>query len=230
MNIALISEYLETYQGRDKFLKTLSYMAKFATLGVSSNETNKKLKIFSNQMNECRMILRLLNDIPMIHYAMKYKWKKEESDWLIRYAELIQILVDIIFCPIEHIFWAGKHKLIKINNEIWNNASTWLWIISLQLSLLKSLRKIKFNNYKIHLSETNYNTRLTLKAINKQKWNELLTCIRLILDISYAINYLPSGILWAGQLKTWHIGILGSLSSLIGLYQTFKKQEEHKNF
>lgn len=77
MNIALISEYLETYQGRDKFLKTLSYMAKFATLGVSSNETNKKLKIFSNQMNECRMILRLLNDIPMIHYAMKYKWKKE---------------------------------------------------------------------------------------------------------------------------------------------------------
>lgn len=101
---------------------------------------------------------------------------------MIRYAELTQILVDIIFCPIEHIFWAGKHKLIKINNKIWDNASTWLWIISLQLSLLKydkkkilnilfffehfycmyvfrSLRKIKFNNYKIHLSEINYNTR-----------------------------------------------------------------------
>lgn len=75
-----------------------------------------------------------------------------------------------------------------------------------------------------------YLNRLTLKVINKQKWNELLTCIRLILDISYAVNYLPSGILWAGQLKTWHIGLLGSLSSLIGLYQTFNKQAKHKNF
>lgn len=77
MTIALISEYLETHQGRDKFLRTLSYMAKFATLGTSSNETEKKLKIFSSQMSECRMILRLLDDIPTVHYAMKYGWGKE---------------------------------------------------------------------------------------------------------------------------------------------------------
>ena len=49
----------------------------------------------------------------------------------------MQILVDIIFGPVEHIFWAGKHNLIKINIEAWDNASTWFWIISLQLSLLK---------------------------------------------------------------------------------------------
>lgn len=77
MNISLISEYLETYQGRDKFLRTLSYMSKFAMLGASSNETKKKLQIFSSQLSECRVILRLLDDMPMIHYAMTYGWGKQ---------------------------------------------------------------------------------------------------------------------------------------------------------
>ncbi|OAD56228.1 Peroxisomal membrane protein 11C [Eufriesea mexicana] len=227
MNISLISEYLETYQGRDKFLRTLSYMTKFAMLGASSNETKKKLQIFSSQLSECRVILRLLDDMPMIHYAMTYGWGKQEPDWLIRYAELIQISVDIIFCPIEHISWAGNHKLIQINTKVWNNVSTWFWIISLHLSLLKSLRKLnKFSNYKTLLDETNVSTRknkVALKTIGKQRWSELLTCIRLVLDISYAVNYLPSGILWGGQLKTWQVGALGTLSSLIGLYQALSK-------
>ncbi|XP_033362262.1 peroxisomal membrane protein 11C [Bombus vosnesenskii] len=230
MTIALISEYLETHQGRDKFLRTLSYMAKFATLGTSSNETEKKLKIFSSQMSECRMILRLLDDIPTIHYAMKYGWGKEEPDRLIRCVELMQILVDIMFGPVEHTFWAGKHKLIKIDTEAWNNASTWFWITSLQLSLLKSLRKLKqFSNYKTHLSKTNCNTRIALKTVSRQRWNELLTCIRLVLDISYAVSYLPSGTFWGGQLKTWQVGALGTLSSLIGLYQALSKQAKHKS-
>ncbi|XP_076174218.1 peroxisomal biogenesis factor 11c isoform X2 [Ptiloglossa arizonensis] len=229
MNIALISEYLETYQGRDKFLRTLSYMAKFATLGILSKEIEEKFKIFSSQMSGCRVILRLLDDIPMIHYVMTYGWGKKEPDWLIKWTELVQIAVDTIFCPIEHISWAGEHKLIKINIEKWDNASTWFWIISLHLSLIKSLRKLKkLNNYKTHLSEINCDTRIALTTISKQKWNELLTCTRLILDISYAISYLPSGVFWGGWLKIWQIGALGTLSSLIGLYQALSKRAEQK--
>ncbi|XP_003703923.1 peroxisomal biogenesis factor 11c [Megachile rotundata] len=231
MNFALVSEYLETYEGRDKFLRTLSYMAKLATLGASSKEMENKLKIFGSQMSECRVILRLLDDIPMIHYAMSYGWGKEEPDWLIRWAELIQIAVNIIFCPIEHITWAGTKKLVKINIEAWDNTSTWFWIISLHLSLLKSLQKLKkFNNYKTHLCETTYDTRIALKAISKQWRNELLTTTRLVLDISYAVSYLPPGVLWGGRLKAWQVGALGTLSSLIGLYQALNKRSANKRY
>ncbi|CAK9820824.1 Peroxisomal membrane protein 11C [Anthophora plagiata] len=231
MDITLISEYLETYPGRDKCLRTLSYMAKFATLGASSKETEKKLKIFSSQLSGSRVILRLLDDIPMIHYAMSYGWGKQEPDWLIRWAELIQITVDTIFCPIEHIHWAGEHNLIKINTEKWDNASTWFWIVSLHLSLFKSLRKLKmFNNYKTHLFETNCDTKAALKTVCKQRWNELLTCTRLVLDISYAVSYLPLGTFWGGRLKIWHVGALGTLSSLIGLYQALSKRADHKKY
>ncbi|XP_076239095.1 peroxisomal biogenesis factor 11c [Calliopsis andreniformis] len=227
MSIALISDYLETYEGRDKFLRTLSYVAKFLTLNASSRETEKKLKIFSSQMSECRVILRLLDDIPVIHYAMTYGWGRGESDWLIKWVELMQIVVDIIYCPIEHISWAGEHKLIKINNEIWDKASTWFWIISLHLSLIKSVRKFKqLNNCGRELHKIKSDKKIVLKVIDKQKLCELLTCTRLILDISYAVSYLPSGVLWGGRLKTWQVGALGTLSSLIGLYQALNKRIE----
>ncbi|XP_053978991.1 peroxisomal membrane protein 11C [Hylaeus volcanicus] len=231
MNIALISEYLETYQGRDKFLRTLSYTAKLATLGVSSKETEEKFKIFSSRMSECRTVLRLLDDIPIIHHAITYGWGMKETDWLIKWAELVHIAVDIIFSSIEHISWAGEHKLIKINTEKWDNTSTWFWIISLHLSLMKSLRKLKmFNNYKTHLGEANCDTQIALTTVSRQGWNELLTSVRLILDISFAVSYLPSGVLWGGQLKTWQVGALGTLSSLIGLYQAFSKRIEQKKY
>jgi len=45
-----------------------------------------------------------------------------------------------------------------------------------------------------------------------------------MLDISYAISYLPPGVLWGGRLKTWHVGALGTISSLIGLYQALSRQ------
>ncbi|KZC08988.1 PREDICTED: peroxisomal membrane protein 11C [Dufourea novaeangliae] len=231
MDIALISEYLETYQGRDKFLRTLSYMSKLATLGTSSKEIEKKLKILSSQMSGCRIILRLLDDIPMIHYAITYGCGKKEPDWLLRWTELIQIAVDIIFCPIEHIYWAGEHELIKINVEKWDNVSTWFWIISLHLSLIKSGRKLKkLNNYKTHLGETNCDARAALKTVSKQRWSELLTSTRLLLDISYAVSYLPPGVFWGGQLKTWQVGALGTVSSLIGLYQALSKRAEQKKY
>ncbi|KAG7213444.1 hypothetical protein KM043_002720 [Ampulex compressa] len=229
MNIALLSEYLDTYHGRDKILRTLSYAAKLATLGTSSKQTEAKFKIFGSQMSGCRVILRLLDDIPMIHYAMTYGWGKREPDLLIRWAELLQIAVDLIFYPVEHICWAGEHKLVSINTEPWDNATTWFWIVSLHLSLFKSLRKLtKFEKYKIHLGDTNYDTGIALNTIRKQRRNELLTSLRLLLDISYAVSYLPRGTFWGGKLKTWHVGALGTLSSLIGLYQALSKRVEQK--
>lgn len=62
-----------------------------------------------------------------------------------------------------------------------------------------------------------------LKSLNEQRQNMLLTCTRIILDISYAISYLPPGVLWGGRLKTWHVGALGTISSLIGLYQALSR-------
>jgi len=224
MAVPLVSDYLETYSGRDRMLRTLSYTAKLLTVCTSSKSTEKKLKTFGSKMSECRVMLRLLDDLPTLHCVMTYGWGKQEPDWLIRWGQVIQNVVDLIYSPIEHIAWAGQHNIVTINNDKWDLVTTWFWIVSLHLSLLKSLRVLqKLQKYNIELKRNNPNTQI-MKDINEQRQSALLICTRIVLDISYAISYLPPGVLWGGRLKTWHVGALGTISSLIGLYQALSRQ------
>ncbi|XP_050449810.1 peroxisomal membrane protein 11C [Cataglyphis hispanica] len=225
MDLLLINDYLKTYSGRDKILRTLSYSAKLLTVCTSSKDTERKLKTFGSQMSECRVMLRLLDDLPMLHYIMTYGWGKKEPDWLIRWSQVIQNVIDTIYSPVEHISWAGQHNIISINIDKWDLATTWFWIVSLHLSLLRSLKLLKnLQKYKTDLEKNNPDVQSMLKEINEQRQSTLLICTRLALDITYAISYLPPGILWGGRLKTWHVGALGTISSLIGLYQAFSQR------
>lgn len=229
MYILLLSDYLDTYAGRDKILRTLSYATKFLTISTSSKSTEKKLKIFSSQMSEGRMILRMLDDLPTFNHVITYGFGKKETDSLIRWSQIMQNAVDMTYCFIEHIYWAGLRNIISINIDKWDVATTWFWIISLHLSLVKSLRKIQnVQKCKIHLGENNPNAQVALEALGKKRNFELLTCTRLMLDISYAVSYLPAGILWGDRLKTWHVGALGTISSLIGLYQALSEKVQDK--
>lgn len=225
MDLLLINDYLNTYSGRDKILRTLSYSAKLLTVCTSSKNTEKKLKTFGSQMSECRVMLRLLDDLPTLHFIMTYGWGKKEPDWLIRWSQVIQNVIDVIYSPVEHICWAGQHNIISINTNKWDLATTWFWIISLHLSLLRSLRLLqKLQKYRTSVEKSNPDVQSTLKEINEQRQSAVLVCTRLALDISYAISYLPPGVLWGGRLKTWHVGALGTISSLIGLYQAFSQR------
>ncbi|XP_034935941.1 peroxisomal membrane protein 11C [Chelonus insularis] len=224
----LLSEYLESYEGRDKFIGILSYTAKLATiLPLSDSTMNKKLRIFGRQMSNCRVIYRLLDDIPALHYAIKYGWGEKESDRVIRWLELLSRWTDVISSPVETISWLGEHKLISVNDDKWDNISTWLWIISINLTLLKSLRHysklVHYKNKKVDKESS------SVKKYNCMIKNELIKCTRSVLDLSYAVNYLPKGTLWGGQLLTWQVGALGVLSSSIGLYQTLSRRASRKS-
>ena len=56
-----------------------------------------------------------------------------------------------------------------------------------------------------------------------QQHHQLLTAVRCSSDLAQAINCLPDGFLWAGKLEKWHIGVLGTVSSIISLYQACKR-------
>ncbi|XP_014232693.1 peroxisomal membrane protein 11C [Trichogramma pretiosum] len=225
MNIALVSDYLDSYEGRDKFLRTLSYAAKMASGFPTSNDTSDKFKKFGSKMSGARVILRLLDDIPNIHSVMTYGTGQKEPDWLIRTIELIKITVDLLYSPVEHICWAGENNLISIDIEKWGNATTWFWIGSLYLSLLKTLRKYKLlKKQEMNFCKKEINPRYNKSILRSQQTNELVTCFRLMLDLSYAISYLPKGTLWGGKFSAFQVGALGTISSLIGVYQALTRK------
>jgi Peroxisomal biogenesis factor 11 (PEX11). len=77
MTIEEISKFLSTHSGRDKVIRTLAYTTKLAAALVSSEETALKLETISRQLNACRTVLRLFDDIPMLNYTLTYGLGKE---------------------------------------------------------------------------------------------------------------------------------------------------------
>jgi peroxin-11C len=77
MTVEEMSKFLSTHNGRDKVIRTLAYTTKLAAALVSSEETALKLETISGQLNACRTVLRLFDDIPMLNYTLTYGLGKE---------------------------------------------------------------------------------------------------------------------------------------------------------
>lgn len=77
MNLTNVSEVLGTYNGRDKVLRLLTYLGKLGTGVSSSKDFSEKSQIFSSQISRSRVVLRLLDDIPLLNYVFNYGWGKE---------------------------------------------------------------------------------------------------------------------------------------------------------
>lgn len=56
---------------------------------------------------------------------------------MIRWCQLIQNAVDMLYLPIEHVYWAACHNILSTNVNKWDNLTTYFWLASLHLSLLK---------------------------------------------------------------------------------------------
>lgn len=52
-----------------------------------------------------------------------------------------------------------------------------------------------------------------------QMQSELLTVLSNLADLANAVHWLPPGILWAGRFPPWLVGLLGTISSLLSVYQ-----------
>lgn len=56
--------------------------------------------------------------------------------------------------------------------------------------------------------------------MDAQVKSEVLSILSSMADLSNAVHWLPPGFLWAGQFPSWLVGLMGTISSLIGVYQT----------
>lgn len=66
-----------------------------------------------------------------------------------------------------------------------------------------------------------------VRLLNTQRM-EVISIVRLTLDLTQAVSTLPRGWFWGEKLKTWHVGALGTMSALIGIYQYFAKKKLKK--
>ncbi|XP_044056487.1 peroxisomal membrane protein 11C [Siniperca chuatsi] len=218
---------LESYRGRDKVIRTVCYgsqlagglLSRKAETDVSSHRFGKSLLLFSAQLSHCRTVLRLFDDLSMLAYSRSYGMGAGEEDAGVRWISVLTNVADQLYYPCEHIAWAADAELIKVKSDKWWLFSTVLWGTSLLLGILRSLRVLLLLKKKLKRYERDGGGGNSRSQLRRQMRAEVLSVLSSMADLSNAIHWMPPGFLWAGRFPNWLVGLMGTVSSLIGLTQ-----------
>ncbi|CAE1178051.1 PEX11C [Acanthosepion pharaonis] len=186
-----IVNLLETYRGRDKVIRLCCYGA---MLLAGKDGKNSRLLRVSAALSDCRVVLRLFDDIPI---KKKVAWLADtrvlsvhSSPWWTRatYIWLFSLIAEIL------------QVLMKLK----------------KLHETRTLFLQQPNNQS-GLPET----QIKLQRLSQENTFHLLTVLQNFTDLICAVHWLPPGRLWSGKLSHVTVGLLGSISSMIRLYHVY---------
>ncbi|XP_049530259.1 peroxisomal membrane protein 11C-like [Anopheles darlingi] len=223
-----VCDMLDGYTGRDKIIRTLCYTTKLASglYAQKDPEWAKKLAIFSSKMSQTRATLRLFDDLPMLAYSLSYGTGSKEPDRWMGLIGFVTNLIDHAYYPVDKICWLLEHNLLNVQNPTkWDTINSVLWVASIYLNLMKTVRSFAvMEQHKSCIDRAENKASQAFRMLLVKQRMEALSILRLTLDLIHAGSTLPKGMLWGGCFQTWHVGLIGSISSLMGLYQYVAKK------
>lgn len=237
---------LESYRGRDKIMRTVQFGSLMSS-GLLSRLTPSnaaKLKAIAGHLGSGRLLLRLFDDIPMLAYNLYAGGLgQKESNPTMRFLSLIKGCIDQLFYPSEHIAWAAENKLIDINSGIWWLLSVALWGMSLIIDIIRNCIKLQQQNQKTakyrqdlrseqpstmdghHVAPTSASE---LQRLEAEKSLIRQQIIKSLCDLCCAIHWSKPGFLWASKLPDSVVGLLGTVSSLLGMHAHIVQMRNQK--
>jgi peroxin-11C len=227
-----MSVLLDSYIGRDKILRLWQYAAIFCdglVVWSSSNHANRsKLLVLiskdvdtnsssdarggggvSASISSARLVFRLFNIVSALKNASTLYSQilmNLKNDPLTALVDLIDMCVSLSFSPLEQMSWSGQVNLTRIDHSAISLWCTKLWIVSIIVNIIRELKSISKENK----SNANYHSKMFL---------HILTLIQNSADFVNAIQFLPRGFLWSDRLNSIVVGLMGIISSAIGLYK-----------
>ncbi|XP_055855428.1 peroxisomal membrane protein 11C [Episyrphus balteatus] len=239
----LFCDLIASHSGRDKVMKVLCYTAKVLSTPNSTIKIDnaKKFYIFSSRISQARATLRLVDDLPTILYALEYGLGRHEKNRFDALLGVLTNIVDILFFPVDKICWLSDHNILQLDEtkkSKWDVINSVFWSLSVFLNLSRVLRDYHEKHIAGALlmkeravgNVTNDDAEMARKRYEQQRIMESITVLRMSLDLVHAVSSLPKGYLWGGEIKSWKVGVIGSLSGLLGIYQyvvKIKKSKKH---
>ncbi|CAK6445157.1 unnamed protein product [Pipistrellus nathusii] len=222
-----LASALESYRGRDRLIRTLGYCCQLVGgvlvgQGPARADVGARLLAVSSQLSGCRTTLRLFDDAAMLLYTRQYGLGAEEEDTLVRCVSVLGNLADQLYYPCEHIAWAADARILHVDSARWWALSTALWGLSLLLGIARSLwvvLKLRQQLRSPAAAVSSQRPRSTRAAAEARIQSELVTVLSNLADLANAVHWLPPGFLWAGRFPPWLVGLLGTISSLLGVFQ-----------
>ncbi|RUS78412.1 hypothetical protein EGW08_013826 [Elysia chlorotica] len=234
-NLTSIVSLLETYRGRDRVIRFLTYVAMF--MGADGKTPAQiKWRTISGEMGACRVILRLFDDLPMLLMNLSTGFGLKDKRPLIRILNLLSAILNQGFYPSEHIAWLRQKKIMSGEARPYLLMGLFIWAVSLVVEVIKSLLKVHYINVQsVQLlkqkeldkssddasSSQNAEIKKTLSRLSDERSDAGLTILHSCCDLINAISWLPPGLLWAGSLTPRANGIFGMIATVVMFYRNW---------
>ncbi|KAL4219376.1 Peroxisomal biogenesis factor 11 gamma [Mactra antiquata] len=221
------------YRERDKFIRLCQYILKFVA-GTGQTKLGAALGKIADELSNCRAVLRLFDDVPMLAYTLRYGLgKKEPNSWM-RLLELVSNCANQLYFPLEHVSWLAKKQIINRDGYPWGVACIVAWGTALLSEILKAISRIYMirNAQKVLLKEQNLDTKhesepsemshdikSQMRMLKAKECDNYLAVLEHSADFINAVNWLPPGILWSGKFSAKFTGGMGTISSAIKFYR-----------
>jgi len=211
-------KYLETHNGRDKIVRTIQYGSRFLSWYLSQHnaaDSAKKLKVLEDSSSMSRKVFRLAKSLQ--HFQSAGKTFLAESDGVIKITTVVQQLALALWLLYDHVIWAGKLGLVKTDKmPTYARRANIFWLVAMLMGIVKSLYQLQQSQGK--LLRASGTARAEIK--NKQ-FDDLLELVKNTLDVPIPLTALNQRV--ATLIPTGIVGLFGTLTSLIGVYQAWIK-------
>ncbi|XP_025890932.1 peroxisomal membrane protein 11C [Nothoprocta perdicaria] len=155
----------------------------------------------------------------MLCHSRGYGLGPKDEDAAVRALSVLANVADQLYYPCEHVAWAADAGVLRASSRAWWALSTALWALSLLLGILRSLRVLLQLRRKLKQHTGSKSLSPRQKKLRAQVKAEVLSVVSSLADLCNAVHWLPPGFLWAGRFPPWLVGLFGTVSSLISIYQ-----------
>ncbi|CAF1030399.1 unnamed protein product, partial [Didymodactylos carnosus] len=212
-------DILDCYEGRDAAITfTLYFCCLISGFYPRKSKLHRSLQRIYKRLDDCRVVLRLYDDIAIIRDMFTYELRPGERNFLVRFLKFAHYISWICYYPSEHIAWLGEMKMLNVDVELWLFYTNFFWSSALLTSAV-------WNAYVVLLYYTQQG--LTKEEQEEEKKNfipwtaarkAVLATIRDGSEFVVAVHYLPRGYLWASSLTYIQVGLFGTCSAFMRLY------------
>jgi len=218
--------FMKDFEGREQSLKLLQYASFLASVLWNSQTLRKRAKKLALNLAVVRKALRLGMPFKNLLEILTRAWNKPKT-----WTRGLSDVFGVAFYLADHCLYFQRVGLLKLQPEstrlmLFDIVRNLSWVLKELFAILATALEMH-NLQKLMQKLVRVIQRDSNQALNSTEYRNLgvkndllvLEMIRSILDIPVAIYFLDKNKLNAGV-----VGVLGVLSSAVGVARSFKKQ------
>ncbi|KAG0357594.1 peroxisomal biogenesis factor 11 [Gamsiella multidivaricata] len=232
--------FLSQVRGTDKTLMVVQYFSKIFIwyfLKRGRESTAQRVKNLAGPISDFRILLRYYGLLPLIQW-MQYVDTQPSPSPLLLLIDRLQNICNLIYYPLEHIYWLGAHEVIPISMEKTNKIAIWscrFWAAYVVLQFVHlaeefRLHKTRLQSIQGQIKAADKKAKETGEPADKTVYKTELAALRaekkgIIINTIINTGYLPLTVHWSLEKSSFPdvgVGIFGGIAAAAQFYVAWK--------